>query len=62
MIFSDEVGVSKPNIKIFEYLYENTQKIKQLEKSKIIHVGDNIKADYEGALKFGFDAKLVKFI
>lgn len=62
MIFSDEVGVSKPNIKIFEYLYENTQEIKQLEKSKIIHVGDNSKADYEGALKFGIHAELVKFI
>jgi len=61
MIFSDEIGVSKPNIKIFEYLYSNVLKIKNIKKNQILHIGDNPIADYEGALKFGFEAKIITF-
>ncbi|TGN26086.1 HAD family hydrolase [Empedobacter tilapiae] len=61
MIFSDEVGFSKPNIKIFEYLYQKTLEIKDIDKSKIIHIGDNSFADYNGALEYGIQGKLVKF-
>lgn len=61
MIFSDEVGFSKPNIKIFEYLYQEALKINVKDKSKIIHIGDNNFADYNGAKNFGIHAKLVKF-
>ena len=61
MIFSDEVGISKPNLEIFEYLYKNTQEIKIITKSQIIHIGDNPIADYQGAKTYGFAADLVKF-
>lgn len=61
MIFSDEVGISKPNLEIFEYLYKNTQEIKIITKSQIIHIGDNSIADYQGAKTYGFAADLVKF-
>lgn len=61
MIFSDEVGISKPNFEIFEYLYKNTQQLKTITKSQIIHIGDNPFADYQGAKSFGIAAELVKF-
>lgn len=61
MIFSDEVGISKPNFEIFEYLYKNTQQLKTTTKSQIIHIGDNLVADYQGAKAFGIAAELVKF-
>ncbi len=61
MIFSDEVGISKPNFEIFEYLYKNTQQLKTITKSQIIHIGDNPVADYQGAKSFGIAAELVKF-
>ena len=51
-IFSDQIGRSKPSIGFFEKVFEQTS----LEKREVLHVGDNIKADYEGALKFGFNA------
>lgn len=61
MIFSDEVGVSKPNIKIFEYLYSETLKLKKVEKNKILHIGDNPIADVNGARDFGVDSQLITF-
>ncbi|WP_027382271.1 HAD family hydrolase [Epilithonimonas caeni] len=61
MIFSDEIGMSKPNIKIFEYLYKKTQELRPLHRSQIIHVGDSKIADQNGALSYGMNAKLVKF-
>ncbi|WP_175487191.1 HAD family hydrolase [Epilithonimonas hungarica] len=61
MIFSDEIGMSKPNIKIFEYLYKKTQELRPLHRSQIIHIGDNKIADQNGALSYGMNAKLVKF-
>ncbi|MPS71589.1 MAG: phosphoglycolate phosphatase [Chryseobacterium sp.] len=61
MIFSDEIGMSKPNIKIFEYLYKKTQELRPLHRSQIIHLGDSKIADQNGALSYGMNAKLVKF-
>lgn len=61
MIFSDEIGVSKPNFEIFEYLYKNTKQLKTITKSQILHIGDNPVADYQGAISFGIGAELVKF-
>jgi putative hydrolase of the HAD superfamily len=61
MIFSDEIGMSKPNIKIFEYLYKKTQELRSLHQSQIIHIGDNRVADQKGALTYGINAVLVKF-
>ena len=60
-IYSDETGFSKPNHKIFEQAYQ--QKLSEdpeVQKKEILHVGDNIIADYNGALDFGFDAFLLK--
>lgn len=59
-IYSDEVRISKPNNKIFELVYDETKKIKPLDKKEILHIGDNKIADYDGAIKFGFDALLIK--
>ncbi len=51
-IFSDEIGASKPSAGFFDKVFEQAH----VEKEEILHVGDNYKADYEGALKYGFNA------
>lgn len=51
-IFSDEIGASKPSSIFFDKVFEQTG----LEKCEVLHVGDNYKADYEGALRYGFKA------
>lgn len=57
--YSDETGYSKPGREMYQYAYDNILKIKQIEKVNILHVGDNIISDYEGAMKFGFNAHLI---
>ena len=54
-IFSDEIGASKPSFGFFEKVFESVA----IEKKEILHIGDNLKADYEGALKYGFKAMLI---
>ena len=61
MIFSDEVKASKPNIKVFEIMVDKINDFRTLEKKKILHIGDNKIADYDGAKTFGVNSKLVKF-
>ena len=61
MIFSDDKKISKPNIKIFDEVYKEANQIRTINKKDIIHIGDNIIADFYGAKKFGFSAQLVKF-
>lgn len=56
-IYSDECGFSKPNKKIFELIQ---QEVPHINKSQILHVGDNEVADYKGAIDFGFKAHLIK--
>jgi len=51
-IFSDEIGASKPSHGFFDKVIEQTG----LEKWEVLHIGDNHKADYEGAQKYGFKA------
>lgn len=58
-IYSDEVGFSKPNQEIYRLAFDEIKKIKPLTKQEIIHVGDNIISDYNGAKKFGFAAHLI---
>lgn len=60
MIFSDEVGISKPNVKIFELMYLKILDLRKLEKSQILHIGDNKLADYEGANNFKINSLLIK--
>ena len=55
-IYSDEVGFSKPNNKIFQLVYNE---LNVSSKKDVLHIGDNIVADYNGANNFGFDAKLI---
>ena len=51
-IYSDEIKSSKPSTNFFDKVLMQTG----LEKCEILHVGDNHKADYEGAIKYGFKA------
>ncbi len=51
-IFSDEVGINKPHSAIFEHLAETAG----VSAARILHIGDNKRADYDGALAAGFQA------
>ncbi len=51
-IFSDQINTSKPSPVFFKKI---TDKVKLL-KNEVLHIGDNLKADYHGAIKFGFQA------
>ncbi|MDO4880367.1 MAG: HAD-IA family hydrolase [Capnocytophaga sp.] len=55
-IYSDEVGIAKPNPDIFEILYQKANEIRPISKKQIIHIGDNQNADYNGAKKTGLQA------
>lgn len=59
-IYSDEVGYSKPNNEIFQLVFDQVNKSNETQKKEILHIGDNIIADYNGAVNFGFDAHLLK--
>jgi len=56
-VFSDEVGCAKPNAMIYKHLYAQAKSIYvDLQISEIVHFGDNLKSDYNGALDFGLKA------
>jgi putative hydrolase of the HAD superfamily len=55
-VFSDEVRTSKPSVRFFQHIYNRLQ----LPKNCVLHVGDNLKTDYNGAINFGFKALLIK--
>ena len=59
-IYSDETGLSKPNKEIFQLVYNEITSFKLIAKKEVLHIGDNKMADYNGAIKFGFDALLIK--
>ena len=50
MVFSDEVGVRKPDARIFQI----TARRLKTDPWEIVHVGDNLKADVWGAENAGF--------
>jgi putative hydrolase of the HAD superfamily len=54
-VFSDEIRVSKPFSGFFRSILDRTN----VPKSNILHIGDNVKTDYSGALDFGFKALLI---
>jgi putative hydrolase of the HAD superfamily len=58
-LYSDETGISKPNPQFFQKVYDEVLAKKSIEKSQIVHIGDNKIADYQGALQFGFSAILI---
>ena len=52
VIISEDVGVNKPNPRIFEYALERAK----AKKEESIMIGDSIEADIYGALNFGMEA------
>lgn len=58
-IYSDEMNCSKPNPLIFQEVKKNI-KDQNLPMNRILHIGDNPVADYQGAKNFGFSAHLLK--
>lgn len=60
-VYSDEVGLSKPNLKIFELIHDYVNEQKSLHPKQILHIGDNIIADYNGARSYGFSALLLNY-
>jgi len=52
IIISDEVGIAKPDIKIFEIAYNRMSRPK---KDAILMVGDNLGSDIKGGVDFGIE-------
>ena len=57
-IYSDEIGYSKPDFEIFDLMHKKVKEHKKvdLDKNKILHIGDNIVSDIYGAKYFGIEA------
>lgn len=55
LIFSDEIDASKPSSHFFQQVYNHIDAAKE----DVLHIGDNPKADYQGAKNFGFNALLI---
>ncbi len=58
-IYSDEIGFSKPSNEAYNTLLTSIQAIQPVSRNQVLHIGDNVTADYEGAKKFGFHAQLI---
>ncbi|WP_429399778.1 HAD family hydrolase [Mucilaginibacter lappiensis] len=61
-LYSDEVGMSKPNPALFNLMLQYIKQInkeKDITLSSIIHIGDNPKADVEGANAAGIKSLLI---
>jgi putative hydrolase of the HAD superfamily len=58
-IYSDEAGMSKPNPAIFKLMIDQAKALTSIELENIVHVGDNPKADIEGALASGISGILI---
>lgn len=57
--YSDETGYSKPANEMYQFAYDSIQTLGNIKKNEVLHIGDNVVSDYDGALKFGFDAHLL---
>ena len=53
MFISEKIGYEKPSIHFFEYCLDN---IKDLERDKVIMVGDSISSDIQGSLNADIDS------
>lgn len=51
-VYSDEINASKPSVDFFEKVYDQIS----FQRNEVLHIGDNYKADFEGAIKYGFKA------
>ena len=54
LIFSSEVGYAKPSAELFSLISD----AQGIDRRAVLHVGDSFRADYHGALNFGFQALL----
>lgn len=61
-LFSDELMIAKPNLEIYKIAFNEIQKIypNGIRKSDILHIGDDIKNDYEAGKRFGINTYLLK--
>jgi putative hydrolase of the HAD superfamily len=61
-LYSDEVGMSKPNLQFFGLMIENIHTIRQndnINLQEIIHIGDNFVADILGANNLKINSFLI---
>ncbi|MVN20211.1 HAD family hydrolase [Mucilaginibacter arboris] len=61
-LYSDETGMSKPNPDFFKLMLNHIAIIRKTENvslNKIIHIGDNEKADVKGACAVGIQSLLI---
>lgn len=52
IVVSEEIGISKPNPKIFQHALNN---INYANKNKVLIVGDSLTSDIQGGINFGID-------
>ena len=55
---SKDAGFLKPDIRCFEYLYENSP-LSKFKKSEVLYIGDSYSKDCVGAFNFGFSSILL---
>lgn len=53
VVISDDIGVAKPDYKIFEYALNI---LNHQNKSEVIMIGDSLSSDIKGAFNFGIDS------
>jgi putative hydrolase of the HAD superfamily len=60
-LFSDETGIAKPNPRFFELMLQTIHDHRQepLRRENIVHIGDNVIADIQGAEASGIPAILI---
>jgi putative hydrolase of the HAD superfamily len=60
-LYSDEEGMSKPNIRFFELMLNmiDRKRHKALKLNEVVHIGDNLYADYWGAKAVGIDSIVI---
>lgn len=56
-VLSGEVGVEKPNVEIFQKIFD-LYKTELDSNKQILHIGDSLKQDFIGATNFGAEALL----
>ncbi|MCW3466322.1 HAD family hydrolase [Chitinophaga nivalis] len=60
-LYSDELGLSKPNPLFFQHMLHNVARCKGagINLKEVIHIGDNPRADIAGASAVGIDSLLI---
>lgn len=61
LVSSEEVGFEKPSEKIYNLAFKKVSHIvDNLKEEEVLMIGDSEKKDYNGAIKMGFKAYLIK--